>query len=103
MPPDPNIERLESTKANDPVIGPLVDAYRADLVEMERGLRASIGRCDWQAVYEIAHAIKGNASMYGFEPLSEIASVLCGACASKSIESERLAQELASLCARAAA
>ena len=62
-----------SSKANDPIIGPLIPKYLADLGAKASALRDALNAEDWDELYELAHAIKGNAGMYGFNELSQAA------------------------------
>ena len=71
-----NQEPLFSTLATDPDIEEVINGYVAELPKSVLQLIAAAQQEDTQALMAIARRLKGEGSMYGFDPITELAGKL---------------------------
>jgi CheY-like chemotaxis protein len=69
-------DRLTSTLARDPDIGPLLPEYLSELAAKAMEIGRALQGNDWAAITRLAHQIKGSAGAYGFPSITAAATRL---------------------------
>ncbi len=67
---------IYSTVADDPCLGPIVEAFVASIPLRIAELVTLVARHDWVGVQQLAHQIKGAAASYGFPQITFAAALL---------------------------
>jgi HPt (histidine-containing phosphotransfer) domain-containing protein len=100
-------DRLVSDFAADPVVGPLVPPFLAELRDKVDGILAALDGRDLAEVSRLAHQIKGAAGAYGFPAITQAAAATEAAARGAATSAPAAgdvrapAQRLADLCDRA--
>ncbi len=74
--PKPQTPPVYSDLSSDPDMADLVEMFVDHLGQRVEALREAVELADNDALEELAYQLKGSAGGYGFEPITELASII---------------------------